>query len=167
MARELRKVIAPAPAQDVADWIETVAGASIAKRAERIAAIESGSSSSIMEGTPPGLGMTGTIDRPLEKKSWRWIVPAAIAAAAVIGGVTIAIGRSHPASADSRPAPSAPPIATPSIAVTTTSSAPPIAIDDLPQVAVVADAGAEPIATAIKPKPRGKVNLDHVIDSRK
>ena len=51
MARALQKVVPIAPASDVSDWIETMAGGTIAARAKRVALIESSTPAAPVETT--------------------------------------------------------------------------------------------------------------------
>jgi hypothetical protein len=189
MARDLQRVVAPAPACDVGDWIESIAGASIADRAQRIANIERSSPAIASDdSTPSGIGLDeGTRAGPLKRSSsWkRWAIAAAAVVATVAlfdAGMMLArmtpdpVAHVTPAAPPPPPPPPAsttPPVIEAPVVTTPAPTITEIAVDPKELPTNVGNrpppvfARATPSASHKPPPATSAMSLDHVIDSRK
>jgi hypothetical protein len=188
MARRLQRVVPVAPASDVAEWVQTMAGSVIGERARRVAIIEQMTPTNVTRpSVPPALlGSRSTSDpatmtAPAGRRKRIVALGAAVlfviaatvviamaqsrsAAPSPVAGAGPALGAARiaqlPAATASAEAPPAPP-APPSPAEPATADAPPV---------VVAHPAQAPRSLAPSPAPRKHASggeFDHVMDSRK
>jgi len=159
MSRALQKIVPPAPASDVADWLEAIAGASMADRAKRVASIESTTSVPRLpvdgDETPSGIGLAeGTLPGP-RKPTWkRWaLAGAGVVAIAAVLEVGMFLGRGARGTAShAQPATSAaaaePTHAERAPGPVTTATAPATTQEPAPPRDVVLDPSELPAASA-------------------
>jgi serine/threonine-protein kinase len=112
MARRLQRVLPVAPASDVAEWVQTMAGSVIGERARRVAIIEQMTPTNVTRPSiPPALGPTtrsasdpGTISARSARR--RFVL--ALATTALLGiAATVVIALTHSRSVGPRPLASA------------------------------------------------------------
>jgi serine/threonine-protein kinase len=195
MARRLQKVVPVAPASDVAEWVQTMAGNVIGERARRVAIIEQMTPTNVTRPSiPPTLGPTtrsssdpATMTAPSARRR-SLLVLGATALLVITATVVLALAQSR--SAGPRPVASgvpardsaqiaqlpAPTAATESVAVPAPSPAPtePVTADSTRVVATrPAQSGPPapaPRSLATAPTTRKHASggeFDHVMDSRK
>ncbi len=191
MARALQRIVAPAPASDVAEWVERVAGSVIDERARRVAMIEQATpTNALRPSIPPAAAPARrvsefpTVAGPARargggvKRRLGQIAGLAAAAIALVA-VSVAVTRAQTGRADaaasaatrpveppaaSAPAPSAatPPPASASVAVPATPPVPRADASPAPRPAAPA-----PRPASARKRPSGEGEFDHVMDSRK
>ena len=188
MARSLQKVVPVAPASDVADWVQSMAGTVIGERARRVAIIEQMTPTNITRASLPPLppmAARAPSATTLTALSGRRRPLLALAAAVLVAFVaTVVITRAQSRAtvrATSRPTPSAAPagsvqVADVAVPAARASLAEPAPTDRSPVVvtttlAPTPVAPAQPIrSAAAQPAPRKRAaggEFDHVMDSRK
>jgi serine/threonine-protein kinase len=179
MARALQKVIPIAPASDVSDWVEIMAGGTIAARAKRVALIESSTPAAPVEtesipsmpmsvtpvsGPVPVAGRSvtnvGGSDHPVRDAATRSLSVAQVAgkrpsAALVVGGV-VAVGvagylvATHLVGAKSPPVATAAVASAASIKTQPVASAPPAPTDTTPVTSIDDLPTAQPTTPAAR-----------------
>ena len=188
MARSLQKVVPVAPASDVADWVQSMAGTVIGERARRVAIIEQMTPTNITRASLPPLppmAARAPSATTLTALSGRRRPLLALAAAVLVAFVaTVVITRAQSRAtvrATSRPTPSAAPagsvqVADVAVPAARASLVEPAPTDRSPVVvtttlAPTPVAPAQPIrSAAAQPAPRKRAaggEFDHVMDSRK
>jgi eukaryotic-like serine/threonine-protein kinase len=194
MARALQKLVPAAPASEVAEWVESIAGTFIDERARRVALIEQATPTHLTRTSvaPPsavdpkrteGPTLAGTTVSAKRRVAWnRYLVVGGVAAALV--ATTVLVGARHgPASAPAADASSAatllpPPSVPPDPSATesddrpvqapvpTASSGPVVAPAPSAARAPSAPAKRSPVEAPRRRAPEGS-EFDHVMDSRK
>jgi len=189
MARRLQKVVPVAPASDVAEWVQTMAGNVIGERARRVAIIEQMTPTNVTRpSVPPALlGTTRSTSDPATMTApagRRKRLVALGAAVLLVIAATVVIAMAQSRSAGPRPVAGAAPALGPAQiaqlpAATASAEAPPApatpptpaepATAD-PTPVVVAHPAQVPRSLATSPAPRKHASggeFDHVMDSRK
>ncbi|HTB74134.1 MAG TPA: serine/threonine-protein kinase [Polyangiaceae bacterium] len=188
MARRLQKVVPVAPASDVAEWVQSMAGTVIGERARRVAIIEQMTPTNVTRPSLPPLASLEartssdpvTVTAPSSRRR-----PLFALAAAVLLGIVVTVviamaqGRSAPrAIASAVPASSSaqwaqgataapPPVAAEPAAADPTPVAAPHAPPALPPPAPAQTARPSPGAQGAPRKHASGGEFDHVMDSRK
>jgi len=174
MARALQKAIPIASTNDVGEWVERMAGATIRARTQKIASMEGRSGvltlipESVREVTD---GTAAATPAPtFERRSGsRRVVVTVLAAAALVGG-TLAVARFAMSPSSSPPLVAAASGGVPAASTTATAAPPPSASPAPPAAPPPAAARADAADASIEPPhthhaPRNE--FSHVMDSRK
>jgi len=168
MALALEACIPPATASEVSAWVERVASATLLRRAEDLAAIESDA----FTNPHATLDSTGRASQPVEKseptaarrkRGPLLLVVAAIVAVGLAGAVAILLLTRPPVShvsvapqpTQSAPAPAASPTATPDAPTAVSSAPPPVAAAEPPPSAEAPHSatGTKRVKPAARPRP--------------
>ena len=185
MARQLQRVAPIAPASDVAEWVQSMAGTVIGERAKRVAIIEQMTPTNLTRPSVPPLTVpsppspgeppTGTMTA-LSPRRRPLVALAAGALLAIIATVVVTTAQSRSAVSRATAVAPAPPDSI-LVAAQPPPSAPPVEAAAIEPAAVVVAAPAAvtppapaPATATHPPAPRkhaGGGEFDHVMDSRK
>jgi serine/threonine protein kinase len=187
MARRLQKIVPAAPASDVAEWVQSMAGNVIGERARRVAIIEQMTPTNVTRPSLPPVSSPlprAPSDPPtvtaLSPRRRPFLALAAAVLLAIIA--TVVITTASRSSASRRLASVAPSLE--SASVTQASAAPPpqsgsaepapseappvVVAPPVPAVAPALASTTRPVGTPPAPRKRsGGGEFDHVMDSRK